>query len=185
MFPRDEVFGEIHQTARQPYCGACILHRHSQTQQAIQHQQHLPIDARIGFARSHHPQPQQAQGTDHRRVMDRDLGKVRIHAVEEIAHGGGEHHAHQRRPCQRHMQRPVVAHFLGCRLVGCIGHHEVAAGLERLKVVPGGDDEKGVADFQWQPGDAGSDVHTIAVHGQHHAVVALAEIRLGQRLADQ
>ncbi len=49
----------------------------------------------------------------------------------------------------------------------------------------GGDDQQRVADFQGQLGDAAGDVHAVAVHGEHHAVVALAEIRVGEGEADQ
>ena len=69
--------------------------------------------------------------------------------------------------------------------LGLIGHHEIPRRLECLEVVFGSDHQKRIAHLKIKCRDTIGDVLTIAMHREHHAVVLLAEVRLGERNSDE
>ena len=69
--------------------------------------------------------------------------------------------------------------------LGLVGHHEITRRLKRIEVVLGGDHQKSIAHLQVESCNAIGDILTIAVHREHHAVVLLAEVRLGERNSDE
>ena len=69
--------------------------------------------------------------------------------------------------------------------LGLVGHHEITRRLKRIEVVLGGDHQKSIAHLKIKRRDTIGDVLTIPMHREHHAVVLLAEVRLGERNSDE